>query len=315
MNYRALGRTGIPVSEISFGAGPVSGLMTCTMNPSLQHQTVERAVAQGVNWFDTAATYGDGQSESNLGRVLRTLGAEESLHVATKIRLVPEHLDRIEENVAASLRGSLRRLGRDRVTLLQLHNSITRQRGDQPTSIAAADVLGKGGVLEAFLKLQTDGFIQHFGLTGLGDADVLREVVRAAPWGAIQVCVNLLEPIPEWLATCRETGIGVIAIRVLAGGALAGQPPSEHTRKTKFFPLAVYEAHREKATQLESGLPKGMSLKEASIRFVLAQKQVATALIGLANPEQVDEAIQFAERGPLSTAALHAVMAGKPGQT
>ncbi|MGI8603817.1 MAG: aldo/keto reductase [Verrucomicrobiales bacterium] len=304
MKCRPLGVTGIEVSEISFGAGPVPALMTTADGNPLQLETVRRAVEAGLNWFDTAATYGDGRSESSLGAALRAVGADRSVYVATKARVNTGEPASLKDQVKASVRGSLRRLGRDRITLLQLHNSITRNRGDQPTSITPNDVLGSGGILKAFAELQAEGLIEHFGLTGLGDADALREVIGAGRWAAIQLCVDILRPVPQLLSLCAERGIGVIAIRVLAGGALAGQVPSTHTRTTKFFPLPVYEEDQIMAARLASSLPDGLSLTEAAMRFVLSQKQISTALVGLASPEQVDQAIRWAEAGALSEELL-----------
>ena len=90
MQYQELGSTGIRVSKVAFGAGPISGLM---VGDALQQQqkTVQRAIELGINWFDTAATYGAGQSERNLGRVFHELGIA-GIHVATKVRLMPEDL-------------------------------------------------------------------------------------------------------------------------------------------------------------------------------------------------------------------------------
>ena len=92
MIYRKLGRTGLKVSAVAFGAGPVSGLMTGT-DFAAQLATVHRALAAGINWFDTAPGYGNGASETNLGRVLAELDATTSVHVATKVRVPPEALD------------------------------------------------------------------------------------------------------------------------------------------------------------------------------------------------------------------------------
>src|SRR5919206_3512542 len=91
MHYRTLGRTGVRVSVLAFGAGPVSGLMTGD-DHAAQLATVRRAVELGVNWFDTAPGYGQSRSEANLGRALRQLGAAGAVHVATKVRLAPEQL-------------------------------------------------------------------------------------------------------------------------------------------------------------------------------------------------------------------------------
>ena len=86
MQYRVLGRTGIRVSVISFGAGPVSGLITGN-DVEAQHAVVAAAIEAGIIWFDTAPGYGQGQSESNLGRVLSERHSSEPIHIATKVRV------------------------------------------------------------------------------------------------------------------------------------------------------------------------------------------------------------------------------------
>jgi aryl-alcohol dehydrogenase-like predicted oxidoreductase len=314
MKYRALGSTGLQVSELSFGAGPVAALFTDQNAPPLQREAVQRALEAGINWFDTAPTYGAGQSETNLGAALAALNPPKTVYVATKVRLRPEQLGNIEEAVQSSVTESLKRLQRSSVTLLQLHNSITQNRGDQPTSITPRDVLGKGGVLEAFEHLKAKGLVEHFGLTGLGDTTALFEIVRSGPWAAIQVCQNILHPseLRSFLqpkqnsddedpivSVCSGRRIGLIAIRVLAGGALANQPPSAHTKTTPFFPLAVYLRDQAKAAQLARLLPVGLSLKELAVRFALNDPDIATALVGFAHPAQIDEAVRFAHAGPL----------------
>src|SRR5207247_11104373 len=110
---------------------------------------------------DTAATYGNGESERNLGRVLEELGAAARVHVATKVRLMPEDLADIRGAVRRSLAGSLQRLRLPRVTLLQLHNSVRQPRADQPTAITPADALNRGGVAESFRELQAEGKVLH----------------------------------------------------------------------------------------------------------------------------------------------------------
>src|SRR5438067_10318141 len=102
MLYRSLGSTGICVSALSFGAGPVSTLMVGEEG-ARQRAVVEHAIGRGINWFDTAATYGGGASEANLGRVLEELGAASSVHVATKVRLMPEDLADIRAAVRRSV--------------------------------------------------------------------------------------------------------------------------------------------------------------------------------------------------------------------
>jgi aryl-alcohol dehydrogenase-like predicted oxidoreductase len=301
LKLRPLGATGLRISEISFGAGPVPALMTGG-DRAKQLATVHRALDAGINWFDTAATYGEGRSESNLGAVLCELGAAEKVDVATKVRLAADQLGSIKKAVRASVIGSLKRLGLSRLTLIQLHNSITAQRGDQPTSITPLVVLGKGGVLEAFDGLRQEGLAAHFGLTGLGDAASLHEVIRSGPWATIQCPFNLLSAAEdrELVAYSADYGLAVLAIRVFAGGALAGQPPSEHTKRTPFFPLALYERDQRRAASFEAKLPAGIILKEAAVRSVVSEATVASAIIGFSSPGQVDQAVRFAVKGPLN---------------
>lgn len=317
MQYRVLGTTGIRISAVSFGAGPVPALMTRAESADRQRATIRRALEKGINWFDTAPTYGDGQSESSLGTALSVLDSSD-VNVATKVRLPIEQLSNIRRFVVASVDASLARLKRPRVTLLQLHNSITARRGDQPTSITADDVLGPGGVAEAFKVLREKGKIAHLGLTGLGDVPLLIEVLRSRCFDTVQVPYHLLNAsagsvlVPSGseanygnlIAECERLGIGVLAIRVYAGGALAGQPPSAHTRTTKFFPLAVYERDQERARALAEELPSETELKELALRFVLSHRGVSSALVGFSAPEQIDEAIEFAARGPLDAERL-----------
>src|SRR3989338_7467758 len=114
-----LGRTGLKVSELGFGCGSVGGLLVRGEYPKMR-RAVARALELGIAYFDTASLYGDGQSEVNLGAVLREIGADPL--VGTKVRLEPPDLDRVEAAIAESVEASLRRLGRERIDLIHLHN-------------------------------------------------------------------------------------------------------------------------------------------------------------------------------------------------
>src|SRR2546429_2007009 len=123
MQLRVFGRTGMRLSVLGFGCGAVGGLMV-RGDPSDQERTIARAIAAGVNYFDTAVQYGDGESEKNLGRILQTLRPADVV-VGTKVRLPPADFGRIGDAIAQSLEGSLRRLRLERVDILHLHNAIT----------------------------------------------------------------------------------------------------------------------------------------------------------------------------------------------
>ncbi|MFO1022252.1 MAG: aldo/keto reductase [Planctomycetales bacterium] len=309
-----LGRTGLRVSRVAFGAGPVSNLMTPGAAEDLQRRTVLRAIDCGINWFDTAATYGDGASETALGNIFRDLSPAVPIHIATKARIPPEETHRIRDYILESVSASLQRLQRSSVTLLQLHNSITEHRGDEPTSLTLADVLEKGGVLEAFDQLRRAGIVRHLGLTGIGTPAVLKLVIDSGQFDTIQSPCHLLNPsgirpIPhpfpdkdyeQLLAHAHSQGLGTFAIRVLAGGALAGHPPSAHTLKTKFFPLDLYEQDRARAARVTASLPAGMTLSQAAIQYILSSQSIDSAIIGFATPEQVEEVVGWASAPSLS---------------
>lgn len=322
MRYRPLGSTGIEVSEVSFGAGPVSGLMT-EGGLADRLAVVSRAVEQGINWFDTAAGYGAGKSEAHLGEVLSRIDAPRPLHVATKVRLLIDQETELRPLVVTSVRASLERLRLPRVTLLQVHNSLTPRRGDEPTSLTPEDILGPQGVLAALQDLRAEGCVAHFGLTGIGNADSLRTVMASGDWATIQAPFHLLNPStlldtphaflePDYRGFLRDAhtfGMGLFAIRVYAAGALLGAAPSAHTLRTPFFPLALYERDHARAAWLTSALKddpvlKGIPLPELALRHVLSQPEFASAILGFGEPSHVDAAVRVSDGGPLSTEEL-----------
>src|SRR5260370_3938379 len=100
MQLRVFGRTGMQLSVLGFGCGAVGGFMV-RGDPAEQERTVARAIAAGVNYFDTAVQYGDGESEKNLGRVLKKLKPANVIG-GTKVRLPPGEFRRMTEAVTVS---------------------------------------------------------------------------------------------------------------------------------------------------------------------------------------------------------------------
>jgi aryl-alcohol dehydrogenase-like predicted oxidoreductase len=304
MPYRTLGRTGIHVSTISFGGGPVSG-WAASDDVDQQLAVVQRAIDAGINWFDTAPTYADGRSELALGNSLTELAAHDRVHLATKVRLTNDALDDIPGFVLRSMESSLARMRCARVTLLQLHNSITPHRGDEPTSVTPDDVIGPRGVLAGFELLRAAGVVKYFGLTGLGDPGSLQTVMETNQFDTVQTPFNLLNPSAgqavgasftetnygNQFEHCTRHEMGVFAIRVFAGGALLQREPSAHTKITKFFPLDLYQRDLVRAQELEQTRPAERALSGDAIRFALAHPAVTSALIGFANRKEVDEAV------------------------
>lgn len=307
MQYRTLGRTGIKVSMISFGAGPVSGLMTGS-DANAQRDVVTAAIEAGINWIDTAPGYGAGSSEANLGRVLSEIKPALPVHIATKVRVPLESNEPISDFIRRSIDESLQRLKVSSVTLLQLHNGITAGRGDEPASITPEDILSRDGVADTFDRLRDEGIILHTGLTGTGQPSAMKAVIRSGRFDTVQAPFNALNPSAgvtadprsaergyedtdygNILADSAEQRMGVFAIRVFAAGALLGQAPSAHTLKTPYFPLDLYQRDAARAEQLRTELRAGESMTAFAIRFVLSHSAVSSAIIGFGSPSHVGE--------------------------
>ena len=318
MNYRMLGRTGLRVSELGFGCGNVGGLMI-RGEPQAQVGSVARAMELGINYFDTASSYGAGQSETNLGRVLKELNAD--VFVGTKVRLESEDIGGIKEAVIRSAEKSLERLGRPYVELLQLHNRVALHREIGKDLIAVEDVLGE--VSEAFHVLQEQGKARFYGITGFGETPALHRVVESAQMYTVQTCYNLLNPsaagdVPDGFPAqdfgrlaqrSAEKNMGVIVIRVLAGGALSGTEVRHPIASPAPAPMGTGRDYREdltRAKELDFLVTEGHveSLVEASLRFALATAEVSTVLVGASSLEQLEQAAGYASKGPLPAALL-----------
>ncbi|MBI2352611.1 MAG: aldo/keto reductase, partial [Deltaproteobacteria bacterium] len=166
MQYRPLGRTGLKISEIGFGCGNNAVLMVRTTYEE-QLQAVRRALELGINYFDTAFAYGLGKSEENLGKILNELGAPAV--VATKIRLEAEAVTGLKSATIQAVEAGLKRLKRNYVDVIQLHNRVTLERNPgKRFSLTPRDVVGPGGVIEGFKELRDNGKVGHFGFSGLG---------------------------------------------------------------------------------------------------------------------------------------------------
>jgi aryl-alcohol dehydrogenase-like predicted oxidoreductase len=310
VTYRELGRAGLKVSAVAFGAGPVSGLMTGS-DFAAQLAAVRRAIEVGINWFDTAPGYGVGRSEANLGRVLAELGAADRAHVATKVRVPPEFSGNAAGYVLQSAKESLKRLGLQRVTLLQLHNGITTNRGDEAAGLPPSDILGDV-LLGLRLARDAFGLTEYIGLTGTGHPGAMREVAQSGAFDTIQVPFNALNPSAGYpggadgeadfgnvMADCAAQQMGVFAIRTFAGGALLDQPPSAHTLKTPYFPLPLYERDLERARRLRERVAGRMPMGELAVRFALSHPAVSSAIVGFGAPEHVDEVARLPLDEPL----------------
>ena len=317
MQTRVFGRTGMQLSVLGFGCGAVGGLMV-RGDAADQERTIARAIAAGVNYFDTAVQYGDGESEKNLGRVLQKLKPADVV-VGTKVRVQPGDFGRIAEAVTKSLEGSLARLCLDRVDILHPHNPITGNGGGSALSVR--QVLDE--VVPAFERLRQQGKIRFLGITALGDTAALHQVIDARVFDSAQVVYNMLNPS----AACElpasypaqdygrlfdhteAAGVGVVGIRVLAGGALSGSAERHPIAGPAPEPIGSamsYDADIDRARRLMPLVEEGFaaSLTEAATRFALSHPAMGTILVGMATPQQFEDALAAPEKGPLPQAAL-----------
>jgi aryl-alcohol dehydrogenase-like predicted oxidoreductase len=326
MQLRVFGRTGMQLSVLGFGCGAVGGFMV-RGDPAEQERVVARALANGVNYFDTAVQYGDGESEKNLGRVLQRLKPA-NVFVGTKVRLPPSEFGRIAETVTKSLEGSLARLGLERVDIFHLHNPITETGGG--TALSARQVLDD--VVPAFERLRTQGKIRFLGLTAVGDTAALNQVIDARVFDSAQIVYNMLnpsaaEPLPanypaqdygRMFDHTKAAGVGVVGIRVLAGGALSGSAERHPIAGPAPEPIGSamsYDADVDRARRLMPLVKEGFaaSLTEAATRFALSHPAMGTILVGLATPQQFDDALAAVQKGPLPQAALDRLSALRQG--
>ncbi len=332
METRSLGKTALQVSALGFGCGAVGGILVKGERREMV-QAVARAIELGVTYFDTAAIYGDGKSEENLGLVLEELGgaATNNVIVGTKVRLVGDELENIEQAVINSVDNSLKRLRLDCIDLMQLHNAVALKRNDERQWVNPSDV---ELTMNTFRKLQQQGKVRFWGFNGLGETEALHQVMEGN-LHTVQSCFNLLNPtagIPappgfpfqdygQLIDKAVQNQVGVIAIRTLAGGALSGSAQRHANAAQQVDPIASSKHFSDDvilAQRFGFLIDEGYadSLVEAAIRFAIGKNGVSTAVIGISTIEQLEEAVASANKGPLPTAAyarLNAVWAGFEG--
>ena len=269
---RAVGRSGLCISEIGFGCGPGAGLMIRD-EPTLQRAAVERALERGITYFDTAPIYGETRSETNLGRALASLGATNAT-VGTKVALELADLDDIPAAVVASVEGSLARLGRASLEIVYVHNRVGAARAERAdigvgALLTVDDVLGARGVVAALASLRARGLVKMFGCCAYGgETRALEALVDSDAFGIMLVHYSLLNqsaflapaagsaPAYDYgaiAARAASRGMGITALRVLEAGALAGR-------------------------------------SREAIRFALRNPAVSTVLVGVSEVSHVDAA-------------------------
>jgi D-threo-aldose 1-dehydrogenase len=306
------GRTGLEISEIAFGGGVTGGILI-NANEATRFAALQRAVAGGINWIDTAPLYGNGASEETIGRHLAVLSPRP--HVSTKVRLERDHMADIAGAIERSLEQSLKRMRIEQVTLLQLHNQIGTAIGDRPP-LSTRQVLG--AVADTFDRLKEQSLIQASGISAVGSTEACLEVIESGRFDAAQIYYNAINPSAAWsrttdewkgqefcgiIAACWRLNMGMLAIRVMAGGTLASpQPPARLAMMTSDTDLdneVRCAAAVRKALGSSYGTPAQIAL-----RFTLGNRDLSSRVIGFSEPAQLDEAFAAIERGPLPSEGI-----------
>lgn len=293
MRYRPLGKTGLTVSEIGFGAWAIGGATEVSGVPMGWGRTsdeeslsaIRRARELGVTLFDTADIYGHGRSESLLGIVLAR--RREDVVMATKVGNVRTasgavRKDFSKRHIFLAIDGSLKRLRTDYVDLYQAHNPTLEE-------------LRREEIQEAMEMLQSWGKIRFWGVS-ISTPEEGMEIIRKG-WGyVLQVLYNILNQAPaqELLPLAKQSGYGVIARVPLASGLLTGKfrPDSSFSvddiRQNFLTPRRLQEV-LERVDEVKSIVGGATrTLAEAALKFVLADEAVSTAIPGAKNAHQVE---------------------------
>ncbi|MDR0400851.1 MAG: aldo/keto reductase [Treponema sp.] len=282
MEYVQFGKTGVSVSRLGFG-GAALGVKNYIRpyDPGAEeakqgaHRALETAVELGLTFFDTAPAYGDGVSERIFGDVL---GGLEQGRVFLASKCVPTDYD----GVMRSVEGSLKRLRRDYLDLLQIH-------GGTYTDERVREILGPRGMVDAMLRLKAEGVIRYIGFTSEDNNRAVFDFIESGLFDTAQLCCNFLfqhgyepnRPFGSLLAAERQ-GLGIAAMRTTTSGA---------------FQRWI------KMIRPDDDFDYGPAL----IRFVLSNPLVDVALVGMRSPERVRQNVAVANdmAGRIDLGALH----------
>lgn len=298
MRYRTLGRTGLSVSEVGFGAWAIGGNAHGNSYGPTEDATsiaaVRAAVDQGCTFFDTADVYGWGHSEELLGEALE--GRRDEVFLATKVGGDFYH-GGVRMNfgpgyLGFALERSLKRLQTDHVDLYQLHNP-------------PAEMMGEPRTYDALESLKAEGKILHYGVSIHEPSEGLRCLEAGRP-EVLQVPFSLFRQ--EWIDTlfpeARKAGVGIIAREPLGNGFLAGgvgpgrRFPAGDIRS--YWPPAMIAARATAADRLAFLAGTGRTRSQAALRFVLAFPEVSTAIPGAKTPEQARENLAASDAPPFT---------------
>jgi len=296
---RPLGKTGLVVSELSLGTWGLSGDAYGAVDAEVADKTIARALDMGFTLFETADAYGGGAMEARLGRMLAGDAGKSAVlvtKVGTDLTSDPPRKRFESAYLRERVVASLKRLGRERLDVVLLHNP-------------SADALlhgedGSGTAPPALLALKKEGLIGHWGVA-VGDAEVGRAAIDKGA-EVIELAYNLMHPIDlhRLAGDAMVSGVGILARSVLAHGLLSGL-----WVKSRVFDPGDHRAARWTQPEFErrvdqlgplSFLVRGdvLTMRAAAVRFVLANHLVSSAVLGPRSVEQLEQLVRETGSGP-----------------
>src|ERR1700722_15956670 len=299
MNHRILGKTGINVSEIGYGAWGIgkSGWIGASDDESIK--ALHRSIDLGLNLIDTALAYGNGHSESLVGRVVKE--RSETIYVATKIPPkngqwpaqsgVPVTKTFPADHVIASTEQSLKNLGSQTIDVQQFH-------------VWSDEWIDQGDWLEAVQKLKQEGKIKNFGVS-INDfqPENAIKLIETGVVDSVQVIYNIFEQSPEdkLFPACERHQVGVIVRVALDEGGLTGKITPDTTFAAGDFRSRYFQGDRKqqvytRVQKIASDL--GITLDqmaETALRYVLSHKAVSTVIPGMRTVGNVERNCQVGD--------------------
>jgi len=306
MRYRSFGRTGWNVSEIGYGMWGMAGWTGSEDEESLA--SLDRAVALGCNFFDTAWAYGDGHSERLLAKLLKR-HPDKRLYTATKIPpknrrwpARPEYtLDDVypPEYIREYTEKSLANIGVSTIDLQQFHVWSDTWAADDRWQRAAA-------------TLKEEGLVQAIGISinRWQPTNVLR-ALDSDLIDVVQVVYNVLDQNPEdeLFPICREKKIGVIARVPFDEGSLTGTLTASSTWPAGDFRNIYFRAENliptlERIQHLRPVVPSNMTMPELALRHILQSREVSTVIPGMRKLKHVEENIRVSDGKALPSSLM-----------
>jgi D-threo-aldose 1-dehydrogenase len=288
LSNRPLGRTGLFVSPLCVGGAPL-GDMPETFAYSAPEEnalaTIRAAFASQINFLDTAAAYGEGESECRIGKVIKENGGLPSGYVlATKADRCLQTGDFSGEQIKRSIEGSLLRLGLDRLQYVYIHD---------PEHTTFENVMGPGGPLEVLKNFKDQGVIDHIGISG-GPIQMLIRYVETGEFSAVETHnrYTLLNRSAEpLLDVASRLGVAVINAAPYGSGILAKGPDAYARYAYSDAPPLLLERARlfVKVCQ-EYDVP----LAAAALQFSMCDSRVTSTVVGMTKPERVAQTLELA---------------------